>query len=43
MRLGDELDLIIEETDNIDITPSGKTKMLIQKLNISNWLKLYEH
>jgi len=33
MRLGDELDIIIQETNEIEYAPGGKIKMLIQKLN----------
>lgn len=31
-RLGDELDIIIQEVENIEHTPAGKVRMLIQKL-----------
>jgi len=36
-KVGDELDIVIERVNVIELAPSGKTRFLIQKLNLRHW------
>jgi len=41
-KVGNELDIAIEKVNEIELAPSGKTRFLIQKLNLMHWWKLIE-
>ena len=37
-RTGKDLELFIEEVDNIELTPGGKSKLFIQDLDTEKWM-----
>ena len=39
-KVGDELDIVIEKVSEIELTPTGKTSFLVQKLDLRHWWKL---
>jgi len=39
-KVGWELDIVIEMVNNVELAPSGKTRLLIHKLNLTPWWKL---
>lgn len=39
-KVGNELDIVIEKVNEIELSSLGKTAFLIQKLDLTHWLKL---
>jgi phenylacetate-CoA ligase len=39
-KVGDELAIIIQDVSEIELTPMGKAKLLVQKLDLSEWWNL---
>lgn len=37
-RIGDELDIVIDRVQEIEHSPTGKARLLVQKLDVSRWL-----